>query len=272
MPEKVLDWRNRQAWLRQIRSYSKTLLTPELIAVLERKRPQCWSDVMDWLPDHDRVVPEFHERMSAFYTHVKAFHGCRPDSLSSYYADGLKGQNAEAIIQRFRLLFSDVPLLDLEQAIQEMKHRESSEKGKIWLSGDDREMLKDFGHYIINGSEYLLALAANLGTGVYGAEDYRLRLRTIGIPTILEVDIPMELVPPLQQLAVAKMILSEWGQLRTKKPLGMSSAPCYVVRSDIPSECIKAHYHPAKIKDFHHYVPTYVNKTVRCEHCPPIDL
>ena len=74
--------------------------------------------------------------------------------------------------------------------------------------------------------------------------------------TVLEVD-------------VAKIILSEWGQLRTKRPLGISSSPGYVVRSDIPAECIKAHYHPAKIRDFHHDIPTYINKAVRCDHCPP---
>jgi hypothetical protein len=78
MPEKVLDWRNRRTWLGDIRSYSTNLLTPELTAELKLQRPKCWSDVMDWLPDHDDVVPEFCEQMSSFYTHFKAFHGCRP--------------------------------------------------------------------------------------------------------------------------------------------------------------------------------------------------
>ena len=269
MPEKVLDWRNRRAWLRDIRSYAKTLLTAKLTATLERKRPDCWPDVMDWLPGHDEVVPEFCDRMSSFYTHFKAFHGCRPDTLASYHENGLQGQSAVSILSKFRLLFSDVPQDELEQAIHKMKHREASEKGKVWLSADDREMLKDFGHYAINGSEYLLALAANLGTGHNGKEDYRLRLRTIGIPTVLEVDIPVDLVPPLQKHALAKMILSEWGQLRTKRPLGTSSPPCYIVRTDIPADCIRAHYHPSKIPDPHHYIRTYVNKTVRCDHCPP---
>lgn len=93
---------------------------------------------MDWLFDHNDVVPEFCGRMSSFYPHFKAIHGCRPESLSSYYADGLQGQNAEAIIQRFRSLFLDVPLVDLEQGIEEMQHRESSEKGKV----RSREMIK----------------------------------------------------------------------------------------------------------------------------------
>lgn len=268
MTQRVLDWRNRRAWLQHIRSYAKPLLTPKLVAVLERRRPDCWSDVMDWLPNHDDLVPEFCDLMSSFYTHFKAFHGCRPESLSSYYDHGLRGQNADLIIRKFRQLFADLPPASLDQAIEKMKHRESNERGRTWLSGDDRQMVRDFGHYIINGSEYLLALAAKLGGGHY-EEDYRLRLRTIGIPTVLEVDIPIELIPPAQKLEVAKMMLSEWGQLRTKRPLGISSSPCYVVRSDIPAECIRAHYHPARIRDFHHCIPTYVNTTVRCDHCPP---
>lgn len=268
MTHKVLDWRNRRAWLQHVRSYAKPLLTPGLVKLLEQRRPQCWSDALDWLPNHDDLIPEFCDRMSSFYTHFKAFHGCRPESLSSYYEHGLRGQNADSIIKKFRQLFADLPPTSLDQAIEKMKHRESSERGKIWLSVDDRQMVREFGHYIINGSEYLLALAARLGGGRYD-EDYRLRLRTIGIPTVLEVDIPIELITPAQKLDVAKIILSEWGQLRTKRPLGISSSPSYVVRSDIPAECIKAHYHPAKIRDFHHDIPTYVNKITRCEQCPP---
>ncbi len=269
MVQKVLDWRNRRAWLQHVRWYAKPLLTPKLVAALERRKPQCWSDVMDWLAGHEEVVPDFCDRMSSYYTHLKAFHGCRPESLSTYYEQGLQGQDANSIILKLKKLFADVPLAELDKAIEKMQHRESSEKGKTWLSGDDREMVRGHGHYIISGSEYLLALAAKLGTGQGGEEDYRLRLRTIGIPTVLEVDIPIDLVPPAQKLEVAKMILSEWGQLRTKRPLDMSSSPCYVVRSDIPAECIKAHYHPARIHDFHHYITTYVNNTQRCECCPP---
>lgn len=265
MSEKVLDWRNRRSWLRDIRSYASTVLTQELVGALERDRPECWSDVMDWLPNYDEVVPAFCEQISSFYTHFKAFHGCRPESLSTYYLYGVKGQNAESIIQKFRTIFADVSPADIENAIEDMKEREASEKGKIWLTGDDRVMLDHYGHYAINGSEYLLGLAASLSRGNY-SEDYRLRLRKIGIPTILEVDIPIGLIPHAQRMAVAKMILSEWGQLRTRRPLGMSSPPSYVIRADIPPGCIKTHYHPAKIQDPHQY-NCYVNHAVWCEHC-----
>ncbi len=59
-----------------------------------------------------------------------------------------------------------------------------------------------------------LALPAKLTGGRYD-ENYRLQLRTIGIPTVLEVGIPIELITPAQKLNVAKIILSEWGELRT---------------------------------------------------------
>lgn len=264
MGKHVLDWRNRNAWLRAIPKYASDVLTNEVRELIERDRPDCWSDVMDWLPDHDDLVPEFEEQLWGYYTHAKAFHGCRPGSVASYFEHGIKGQDADSIISRFREIFFDVPANLLQRAIDKMESRRSAERGRIWLSGDDQEMLKEHGHYIIHGSEYLLALAANIDDH---REDYRLRLRKIGIPTIFEVDIPVSIIPSSQRNAVAKMILSEWGQLKARKHLGMSSSPCYVVRADISPCSIKVHYHPSEIVDHHGYRGVYRNDLLVCSYC-----
>ncbi|WP_210558268.1 MULTISPECIES: hypothetical protein [unclassified Pseudomonas] len=221
---------------------------------------------MDWLPNHEDLVPEFGERFSQYYSHVKAFHGCRPESLSTYYAHGLLGQDGERIKSAFRKIFADVDASDLNRAIERMERRDGSERGRIWFTADDRRMMEEFGHYAIHGSEYLLALAANL-TVANSSEDFRLRLRKVGVPTVLEVNIPMAHVPHFNRMEVARMILSEWGQLVTRQPLGMGSAPCYVVHDDIPPECIKAHYHPQRIRDFHGFSSMYINHTIECEMC-----
>lgn len=120
-------------------------------------------------------------------------------------------------------LFHDVAPYQLQKAIDELGNRSTSEKGKIWLTGDDRRMLDDFGHYSINGSEYLMSLAARLTQFDRYGEDYRWRLRDIGVPTVLEVDIPFALIRPRQRVEVANMILSAWGQNVTGKHLGMDS-------------------------------------------------
>ncbi len=46
----------------------------------------------------------------------------------------------------------------------------------MWLVGSDKYLLMECGHYLIQGSEYLMALAAHLGRSPSG-EDYRSQLR-----------------------------------------------------------------------------------------------
>lgn len=267
MAERVLDWRKRGRWLRAIPNYATQVLTIDVRRRVEIARPKCWSDDLAWLPHYEELVPEFCEKLWGYYTHAKAFHGCRPDSVASYFEYGLQGQSLDRILQKFREIFADVPTELLDRAVEVMHSRRADERGCIWFSGDDEKMIRDHGHYIINGSEYLLALAAHIDNVDRWGEDYRLRLRTVGIPTILEVDIPVDLIPENQKLEVARMILSEWGQLRARKPLGRSSSPCYVVRCDIPASCIKAHYHPTCIPDFHTNDGPYQNRQVTCELC-----
>lgn len=267
MKQRTLDWRKRRSWLGSIRFYASDLLDPALRSHLQRNRPDCWPDDLTWLPDDDELVPAFCEKLTGYYSHVKAFHGCRPENLRSYYELGLQGQQIDRIQTRFRQLFHDVDPARVQQALDEMQTRSTSEKGKIWLSGDDRDMLKDYGHYAINGSEYLMALAAELN-GVSGrGVDYRWRLREIGVPTILEVDIPFSLVQEVQQVQLAKMILSAWGQNMTGRQLGRDAPPCYIIRQDIPPDCIKGHYHPERIRDPHRAHAMYVNQVTRCEMC-----
>ncbi len=119
----------------------------------------------------------------------------------------------------------------------------------MWLVGNDKYLLEECGHYLIQGSEYLMALAAHLGRSPSG-EDYHFRLRNYGIPTILEVDIPVALVPAAQHVEVAKMILSEWAQLTARRYLHFGDMPpCYVMHQDVPADCVRGHYHPERIVD-----------------------
>lgn len=267
LPHKVLDWRNRRSWLVSIRHYAGHVLTAELRQRLAQERPECWSDDLSWLPDSEYILPEFVGSLTGYYTHFKGFHGCRPSSVSSYYEHGLLGQNSDLLCDMFREIFSDVPQEDVESIITQFAARSNSERGATWLVGSDKFLIEQCGHYLIQGSEYLMALAAHLGRSPSG-EDYRFRLRQYGVPTILEVDVPVKLVPGVQQVEVAKTILSEWGQLATRRllPFG-DTPPCYVVRQDIPPECVRDHYHPARIIDPHKGHRPYANPFLTCDMC-----
>lgn len=100
MNQRTLGWRNRRSWLGSIRFYAGELLDPALRRNLERKRPKCWSDDLSWLPDHEELVPEFCDKLASYYSHAKAFHGCRPDNILSYYEHVLRGKIAKHVAPR----------------------------------------------------------------------------------------------------------------------------------------------------------------------------
>ena len=266
---RVFDWRKRRSWLACMRHYAGHLLTSELRLQLEQERPKCRSDNLTWLPDSEYFLTDFEECLTNYYTHFKGFHGCRPSSLGSYYDKGLLGQNSQLLNDSFREIFSDAPKQDVENAIEEFTERSQSERGTMWLVGCDNFLITHCGHYLIQGSEYLMALATHLGYSTRG-EDYRFRLREYGVPTVLEVDIPGSLVPKPQTFSLAKLILSEWGQVASRRPLNFDNdPPCFVVRNDIPAECLRDHYHPPRIIDPHRGHISYLNSQLICELCNP---
>jgi hypothetical protein len=267
MIERVLDWRNRRAWLTAIPRYASQILSPSVREHVEAERPNCWADDLRWLPNHGELESAFSERLWSHYSHVKTFHGCRPTSLASYFDKGVQGQDPGRIVQTFREIYADVPASAVNRAIEVMRARRADERGSIWLAANDRKMIEGFGHYIISGSEYLLALAAHIEVDYPWAEDYRLRLRDVDIPTILEIDVPVELISKQDKLAGARVILSNWGQLRARRPVGGASPPSYRLMHDIPPSCIKAHYHPSRIKDMHTEYGLFVNKELACDIC-----
>lgn len=266
MKKVVFDWRNSAAWLDAASKYAAHVLTPKLRRTLAKTRRKCWSDDMSWLPDWEDLVPEFVFCFAEHYTHLKAFHGCRPVALSSYYQHGLRGQDGDQLISLFREIFADVPALDLDAAIASLSERNTHERGAIWLVGDDREMIEEYGHYVIQGSEFLMALAAKLGVSRSG-EDYRFRLRERGVPTVLEIDLPICMLHGDDIEEAAKSVLSVWGQAVTKQRVGSSSSPCYVVRRTIGADCIIGHVHPASICDPHRANIRYSNTHRTCDVC-----
>lgn len=261
--QRILDWRQRRSWLASIRHYASGVLTAEVREHVRQARPDCWSDDMSWLPDHRWLVGEFCGRMADYYSHFKAFHGCRPVEMDSYLKDGLVGQNKDHIQRVFRHMFSEWPSEALDRAIEQFDPSRPSEAGKVWLLGCDQELVNHCGHYLIQGSEYLMALA-----GAVGGFSAQRRLRDVGVPTIFEVDLPVSYVPAEQRMEIARNILSAWGQGVARRPLGLNSgSPCFVIRRTIPPEHIRGHRHPERIVDPHRGHVTYHNPQGSCPVC-----
>jgi len=246
-------------------AYTGRLLTRGVRSRLRQEQPECWSDDFNWLPIANGAE-EFGSRFAGFYTHVRAYHACRPRDVGTYLTDGIQAQSAELIEQEFLSLFADAPRSMLESTLTEFHDRKTNERGKLWVVLSEHGLLEDYGHYLIQGSEYMMALAATL-TELCAREDYRFRLRNHGTPTVFEAHIPVDDFPVAQIEALARLVLSEWGQRVSRNPLHTNHDPCLTLHTSVPPEHLVKHWHPRRVRDPHQGHVYYINESTTCPYC-----
>lgn len=117
------------------------------------------------------------------YTHIRAYHACRPVSIQKYLINGIqvidRAQLLKESLLRIKLDFID------EKEIKKKFNESWKELGdihkRVWLQINKKELLTYSGHYLIYGSEFINALATELGC--------KSSLKKVGIPTIFHCDI-----------------------------------------------------------------------------------
>jgi len=125
------------------------------------------------------------------YTHLRAFHACRPMKLSDYVHNGILPISYESALQDVRnrvvcdYVFEEDVILKFKK---EWAGFEDIHK-RVWLQMNKDFLLDTTSHYLIYGSEFINALAMQLGC--------RDKLKQIGIPTIFFCDIPVEDIVPM---------------------------------------------------------------------------
>lgn len=188
------------------------------------------------------------------YSHIRLYHGCRPEDISSYYDRGLCLREGDSQVERFRSIFLSGKYPELtEQTLQESISRLCPYPGddeELCLAIDDRWVLEHCGNFLIYGSEHLMNLVVNLPRD---SEPYLSVLRKIGKPTVFEINLPNTrdycVTDGNVQWLIHDMI-SEW-VYRTCHP-GTESGPLdftVSLRRPLPPEHICSHYHPSRIPD-----------------------
>ncbi len=189
------------------------------------------------------------------YTHIRAYHACRPVDVSDYYREGIKPLNKSAARKRAAALF--------DKSIDEIIALERSDRyftDDIYLTRENKVyfelyknlLLRDAGHYLCYGSELLACLAGVLDKSEGG--QYREILKKTGIPTLFTCDVPIDLL--------SKSLLTEI--FKKYHPENIMQG-CWITAT-LPPECIIHHEHPNFIKN-----PLegtfYRNKNINCSLC-----
>lgn len=162
---------------------------------LDWQDPNSWQPMLSLLHPTDRALPKFWSAFEQCYEGVVGYHGCRTTDVNEYYRDGLRVADHARTDELARSFFVSnqfpgTTREKVELAIQRIDGFKAPgerriDDGKCYLALDERSLLRTCGHYMIYGSERILAIANHLG-----GTNYKDVLKLRGMPTVVVVNLP----------------------------------------------------------------------------------
>ena len=179
------------------------------------------------------------------YDFLRCFHGCRPADVGSYYRSGFLPSDNMQTASNFDNFLKSINYVHP----YDISHVLTSHSGKIdkliYFILDEEDFLDLAPHYILYGSELMLSLAQNVD------ELLKYHLRTIGIPTVFQCDIPLETFEDRELIPIYERILDAKGKFG-QKLWQVFSNYSVIVPSKLDGRYITGHTHPTdEIYDFH---------------------
>ncbi len=259
-PKNVWDWQDYHSWRDVIwQLLSDVIDQPVKEAFLANPPEYVVGDNLSWLDDIVYSVhglkfdskSELADRLSARFEFIRVVHGTRIERIEDVYEKGLLPLDVAAYHARAEEIFlvSDYPKLDrekLEAAIQIVGA--DIREDRVWFDGNERMLVEDAAHYMIYGSEYLIAIAASLR----GFRDYREALRKFGKPTVFVCDVPLKWMSPSVLMEFGGSTLETIIEgYRTGEDIGPGryEGAGFCIHRILPPEYIVGHYHPNKLKN-----------------------
>lgn len=168
------------------------------------------------------------------YTHIRAFHGCRPIDIETYKTQGINPITKPAVRQEalLRLGGGSMPKETILAACDRSWGKLDDAHKYVWFTLTRNELLNTCGHYLISGSEFLLAVGTELW--------YQHKLREIGTPSLLHCDVPVEAISAV------------WIEDLQSAIIDGRTAPCgFKMNGSLAPEDIVKYEFPKRIPDPH---------------------
>nr|WP_319382362.1 hypothetical protein [uncultured Roseibium sp.] len=259
-PEDVWDWQSYYTWNSEIWDLLTPVITEEVKSTFLAAPPEYLvSDDLSWLDDivfevEDRdistktfLAEELRKKFRAF----RALHGTKAESPNIFFETGLIPLDPDHIHARARKIFLNGTFPELSDAYLEAAIKAvgaGTRAGRVWFEGNERLLVEHAGHYMLYGSEYLTAIAANMR----GTRDYRRVLKEIDQPVVLICDVPLDLMSDhmLEEFSgsALEMVFQELMDGAEFCPERMRGA-AFCIREALPAECVIGYYHPTLLKD-----------------------
>lgn len=251
--KKIFIWKDSRTWKIVLEEIFSNVLTPSVIDEIKQNKDKIkYMDDRDNFSFIDKYHPDFRitkDHVSSFinqYAYIRMYHACRPLDVSTYYDKGFKVLTTQEFDDIFKLIylndtFPELTKEDMEQAISST--RKKLREGVIHFLLDDRFLISCANHYLKFGSEYLQALAAELGR--IKKNDYKAVLGTIGFPTIFEINLPIEFI---ERGGISELLLNSLTQwvynVAHSNSNTMELDFTVTIKHDVSAEYIVNHYYP----------------------------
>lgn len=265
-------WKEPESWMPRLSAW----LLPRLRSNgLERLKPGqardiCWDD-SDWRTEvldsalragADAVALALSDALHG--ATLRAYHGCRTEDAGSYIRSGLKRHNrAQLTRQVEEFVASSEDLAWMRGRIGEKAAAVDNtlDEGRLYVVLSDEAMIEHYAHYLIYGSEWICA--------VLGFSGHRF-LKSRGVPTMIELDLPLNLVRSSTRDELAKTLLQEWTRRICNTPDWVAPVDFGIcMEIDLPAEFVVGHYHPQVMRDPLHGREPYRSPASHCAHCGP---
>lgn len=197
-------------------------------------------------------IDEFAADFFGRVTSIRAFHCTRVETPASFNENGILAKDLNELLDElFALLKVHVPSVsysDIEAASKKAFPNESPRSTAVNVGIDDRFLIDRCGHYLLYGSESILAVVRQLEEAM--GQDLAYLLKTRGNPTVVEVDIPIDMLDAPTQLALAREILFTYAYNSFHKKNEARQLDFGIRLQDgVPSQWVAGSYHPINIRD-----------------------
>ncbi|MGH6709856.1 MAG: hypothetical protein ACREEK_12880 [Bradyrhizobium sp.] len=269
--DRVIIWKDSATWQSTLTAWLQPVFRKDALKRLKPGvfRDVCWDDT-DWLDVLDRSLKQLVGGVTDDLADalrlgvIRTYHGCRTEDAGSYFRDGLLVHRNEALKVRARAIVDAHPELEYMKDTLEQRMAEKDtahDEGRAYVVVSDESLLKFGGHYMIQGSEWIMSLFDGYGQRF---------LRAAGAPTLIEIDLPFSRTLDGDRRAFAKGMLMEWTRLTCNgeewiAPIDIS----FLLFEDLPASCIVGHTHPATVRDPHNLERVYRSPLTTCRHCAP---
>ncbi len=266
---RVFEWKRSTVWRKHIVALGDDMFDSAVLDAIKKiGTDHMVSDDPAWLDRAIRIGGRsldgdaflvLSKRLSTFYTHIRVYHACRTVDPQSYYVRGLRSSTScrTETDGPPRVCYARSPEISeamIDDAIADMWLDKRDER--VFVGLDDRHLIRCCGHYLIQGSECLLAVAVRLGSMT--GKDCIHVLRNLGKPTMIVCELPFSMITEHEARQLSGIIVERLlEEMLLGRPLDRRLGFTIALRNDIPPACVKRHYHPDGIPDPHNHGTVY---------------